>query len=130
MQLEQLVCSLELARQLKEAGVPQESQFYWTNSYLERHRYVIGDRHENSVESDPGIAAAFTPEELLRLFPKEIDGHFLTIMVKPGFSRLLYTRAHLSLFGIRDYEDPSLANVAAKLLLSLIEKGLYTPSQG
>ena len=72
MKLEEQVCSLELAKKLKELGVKQESLFYWFNNwngYAEGHpskkeNWILLDRYK-----DTGYPA-FTVAELGETLPK------------------------------------------------------------
>lgn len=78
MDIEKQVCSLELAKQLKELGVKQESLWYWENGYRE---YAYG--HKNYQKDDgclwrllnfqPAVSkeycSAFTVAELGEMLP-------------------------------------------------------------
>lgn len=72
MKLEDQVCSLELARQLKTLGVKQESWFRWyqdgqvAHASLPSHFY-ISDERENQPDTE--VAAAFTVAELGEMLP-------------------------------------------------------------
>ena len=82
MELKEQVCSLELAKQLKEAGVPQESLFYWSNDL----QTLLPDRNwkedwgvsmypAKSVKRSDGLeitiekVSAFTTAELGEMLP-------------------------------------------------------------
>src|ERR1051325_10817319 len=58
MQLEQQVCSLELAKRLRELGVKQESYFYWF--FEEYNHEPVGWR----IQTEEGDYSAFTVAEL------------------------------------------------------------------
>src|SRR3990167_3380239 len=49
MKLEEQVCSLELAKRLKELGVKQESYFYWANLDDDECIICVLEREENSL---------------------------------------------------------------------------------
>jgi hypothetical protein len=71
MKLEEQVVSLELARQLKELGVKQESLFYWCEQdrMFADPLWVI----KNKINSEVGnrqILSAFTVAELGGLLPR------------------------------------------------------------
>jgi len=67
MQLQDQVISLELAKQLKEEGVPQNSLFYWVEFFGERYQIeAVGFANPNQ----DGIWSAFTVAELGELLPK------------------------------------------------------------
>jgi len=97
MKLEQQVVSLELAKQLKELGVKQDSLFYWFNMEREKDYYddgigwhynkvgwhVVGkdeiERYKNDREIDNSeftpishYRSAFTVAELGKMLPIEI----------------------------------------------------------
>ena len=72
MQLSDQVCSLELARRLKELGVKQESCFYWCNVNNWEYKSIL--RYcENATERElrlSGFAiSAFTVAELGEMLP-------------------------------------------------------------
>ncbi len=118
MTLESLVTSLDLSRQLKEAGCPQESVCYWS-------RFGgLFDRPDQRRETD---ASAYTAEELLSILPQAIYYQGYSIR---GFCRLWMDRpADAYHIGYENFPsltqyDQSLANACAKLYLDLKEKGL------
>jgi hypothetical protein len=64
MKLEQQVCSLELARKVKELGVQQDSLFYWSGDdeagfvpdlYGERFRYPGAEHYSAFTVAELGI---------------------------------------------------------------------------
>jgi hypothetical protein len=63
MELEKQVCSLELAKRLKELGVKQESQYEWLLPPYEGLDFVGGKNRTHNV------AAAFTVAELGEMLP-------------------------------------------------------------
>ncbi len=66
MKLENQVCSLELAKKLKELGVNQESLFYWERQYLPQvttdWRIMLGHQYNEYI-------SAFTVAELGEMLP-------------------------------------------------------------
>lgn len=92
MKLEDQVISLEIAKELKELGVKQESLFYWANPYLEKHAIwqlddVVDWSHqeqfkdwfnehngENNLKDNS--YSAFTVAELGKLLPTTIDNKY------------------------------------------------------
>jgi hypothetical protein len=68
MNIEQQVCSLDLAKQLKELRVKQESCFIWVVEGLPSRSFV-SDRKHGYV----GACAAFTVAELGEMLPYNID---------------------------------------------------------
>lgn len=84
MELEQQVCSLDLAKRLKELGVKQESVCYWSERYQlsERHLKNTGVRFTSnpdfsgtsySYHHEQDICSAFTVAELGAMLPKDIQ---------------------------------------------------------
>jgi hypothetical protein len=70
MKLEQQVCSLELARQLKDLGVKQtESLFVWSDHTVQPTLWT--DKHLNEDYKDHGknVYSAFTVAELGEMLP-------------------------------------------------------------
>jgi hypothetical protein len=69
MNLEQQVCSLELAKRLKELGAKQESVTYWMDGDL----YFPGNLGILQKRTDREVVAAFTVAELEKMVPQEIN---------------------------------------------------------
>lgn len=125
MKLEDQVCSLDLAKRLKELGVKQESLFYWKqgNSDL-----FIGYR--TISESAPTIASAFTVAELGEMLPEHIR---LDSKDLPQYCFIVPGNMGSGLWTIEysDYEEgtPTFtaeteADARAKMLIYLIENKL------
>jgi len=64
MKLENQVCSLELAKQLKELGVKQESLFWWWNDGIYHYTLLDGVEIEDAI-------SAFTVAELGEMLPND-----------------------------------------------------------
>jgi hypothetical protein len=86
MNLESQVCSLELAKRLKELGVKQESYFYWLNNCLDDWIIFHAENDNCNQHSGPGditflnikkrenkAYSAFTVTELGELLPDWFD---------------------------------------------------------
>jgi hypothetical protein len=76
MKLEDQVCSLELAKKLKELGVKQDGLFRWYRDSQEAHGhrppiFYVSREEENSF--DECMADAFTVVELVEMLPVEIE---------------------------------------------------------
>lgn len=74
MKLEDQVCSLELAKRLKELGVKQESYFFWHYSvYTEDDfKWKLMHHHHLDIKSkngDSDIISAYTVAELGEILP-------------------------------------------------------------
>jgi len=63
-----IVCSYELAKRLRNIGVPQRSKFYWCK-WCEPGREPI--YNVKMIPNDPGAPAAFTVSELEEMLPYE-----------------------------------------------------------
>lgn len=137
MNLEQQVCELGYAEELRELGVKQVSYFYhhWykkNRDYERIETYIKGEKPE---EFDDGkwklkVYSAYTASELLGLLPIGIENSNLTIFAVSCLKDKdieKYWRV-----GYRDYPheyihdfcDFNLANALAKMLIYLIEQKL------
>jgi len=113
MRLEDQVCSLELAKRLKELGVNQESLYEWVERW--------GDKTCGIFPSDNDIVntkwSAFTVAELGEMLLPDIysyktpDGSWVCARKSPTY--------------LVDAETE--ADARAKLLIYLIEQGLVKP---
>lgn len=128
MKLEQQVCSLELAKRLKELGVKQDSAFYWVS--FEAHDYILNQEVPGSLKernfllpSDdsrlknyPAFSnnfSAFTVAELGEILPFGFDSHKV--------------EEHTNLGWMARYTDyrffaATEADARAKMLIHLIER--------
>lgn len=71
MKLEDQICSLDLAKRLKDFGVKQESLYIYGNTSIIPRSSIMGwDKHELFM---PHVIAAFTSSELMELLPRIID---------------------------------------------------------
>lgn len=132
MKLEQQVCSLVLAKRLKELGVKQESFCYWfTQTNAVPVVPLYGDDAERVFEnwggktppsSNGGLWSAFTVAELGEFVPKgeyvETFFHSLEIQLTCTFQRPI---AEKDVF-----VGSNEADCRAKMLIYLIENDLIT----
>lgn len=128
--------SLELSKQLKEAGYPQESYFLWKKYRLNGEiKWKLTNEYPDDMYPADAIFASPTADEVLEKLPSEIqkDGHFYSIAIsKTRINHFWVDYRYFSrhkIFHLRDYEySPieSLANAAAKIWLYLKEKGFIT----
>lgn len=144
MKLEDQVCSLELAKQLKRLGVKQSSLFFW--EVLDENAYGIRFEVKFVPYCCPGIEkfSAFTVSELLDMLPNciTIDSNntgalkcFFVNYINTATSvdkkdndefkwQVLYSNLmHHSIF------DSNLANACAKMLIYLIENNIWKSEQ-
>lgn len=134
MNLEDQVCSLELAKKLKELGVKQESLFYWARNGI----YVPGFSNENEEpnsiiyfnqhhKQDSKQYSAFTVSELCEILPVFLDDYRFVIIKlengKYGTDYIHMTTDNHS-YSFSDTEDNTIANACAKMLIYLIENKL------
>lgn len=117
MKLEQQVCSLELAKKLKELGVKQESLFWYErvkvagkNEWLKD--WTLAFNNNSKPYSEAYILSAFTVAELGQILPDKI----------------LYELYHDHLWQINAYGQKIIvdteADARAKMLIYLLENKL------
>jgi hypothetical protein len=124
MKLEHQVCSLDLAKRLKELGVRQESEFYWRK--IREGDWMLVSAYETIGQHHPEVehVRAFTVAELGEMLPS-----FCRFWRNGKKSGPLAWTGHYepiddSAFGeLGDTE----AEVKAKMLIHLIEKGIVKP---
>lgn len=123
MKLEQQVCSLELAKKLKELGVKQESLFYW---YSLINSWRIDNKKSN--ESD---ISAFTVAELGEMLPSQIKymGYVYEFVMTKNWTKkgwyANYEKLENKVRGMIEGVDTE-ADARAKMLIYLLENKLIT----
>lgn len=117
MSIEQHVVSLELAKQLNEAGWKKETQFVWAKS-LHTEGYFLLDRKTAEDIVEPFVFSACLATEILEELPIDINGRLLTIVEGNGIYDVDY--------GINWHgqQDKFLPNALAKMYLYLKKEGL------
>ena len=124
MKLEQQVCSLELAKRLKELGVKQESLFGYTD-YGSLVSYILTD-----YVPEPRYYAAFTVAELGEMMPlvwmqtKSI-GRYRILWWKESPEKI-YSETHRLLKCDCEILNESEANARAEMIIYLLENKLIT----
>lgn len=126
MKLEQQVCSLELARRLKEIGVRQESYLAWCDCDVHGEY----DIREFAAAADDRRIAAFTVAELGEMLPEEllIDGEWTaTLEISKGDNawHVYYHNDQIPRTFHLEYADTE-ADARAKMLIYLLENKLIT----
>lgn len=132
MKLEDQVCSLELAKRLKDLEVKQESLFYFSklsiqDTYqLELRRHMVSG--EIVLADCTDYISAFTVAELGEMLPAIVENNYYFTSVK------LYNLHHWGAdyrnwetnepFCLWDTEAETEANARAKMLIYLIENKL------
>ena len=125
MKLENQVCSLELAKKLKELEVKQNSLFYWIDVFenMEGNEECWQIHHISWLEKEKEsyhVTSAFTCGELGEMLPNSIDKFVMVIMkMNKGTWVCGYYKDLKEMF----YEvgDKILVNAMALMLIWLIE---------
>jgi len=127
MKIEDQVCSLELAKKLKELGVKQESLFYWQQSYQEMKGGQTASFFEITQvkkESKKGMMcfSAFTVAELGEMLPK----NYVVIKKEKGFEswKLDTKNYELETMYPNNIKADTEADARAKMLIYLLENKL------
>ena len=121
MKLEKQVVSLELAKKLKELGVPQTAHFEWQKWKTEGSRKIEWEVHEGYGDFTEDWYSAFTVAELGEmlqtdqglLIPVPVDGRWNAPSPKNGQVVNLGRRVNITE-----------ADARAKMLIYLIENNL------
>lgn len=125
--------SLELAKQLKEAGYPQVSTFMWDDNgdlrvgigQVQRPHFKTAYPNELEIEVNECFASP-TADEILDQLPHSINfDYYLEIYKKQPYWMLSY-RKYQEQEAIGNIQGPkdNLADAAAKLWLYLKKEGL------
>ena len=141
------VTSLEISKKLKDLGVTQESEFYWgkqlgfggnnfrldTRGDLIRYEMIItevfGEKLFEEKYKYEMFISAYLTDELLEILPSAIedeDETFRLTIEKTGENLYPYEvayRMNIETLGI-SYRN-ELSNALGKMLITLIEQGLY-----
>lgn len=138
MKLEDQVCSLELAKKLKELGVKQESYFYWSCDHINTTQHGLSRYNlHDGIESNSENWSAFTVAELGEIlkdirFPMgtwigekcyqflSIKCSMLSVWLQHDFDAGFSEKQETVFKAVNDTE----ANMRAKMLIYLIENKL------
>lgn len=139
MKLENQVCSLELARRLKELGVKEGSYFYWNKAFAgtRGQRWEVGTHIPTTESLKSGDAFhAYSVAELLEKFPmhhnygaphvgKANDGdEYIASYVH--WYNLWHNKKEFEAHQVPTFLDRNPANAPAKMLVYLLENSLIT----
>lgn len=120
MKLEKQVCSLELAKKLKDLGVEQDSLWWWIKAgkgLIDKQTYAL----KELMRPDDTDCSAFTVAELGELLFESDLGGFnggkTRIHVETG-------KEYYCELGIHNFYSDTEANARAKMLIYLLEQGL------
>lgn len=132
MNLQDQVCSLELAKELKEIGVKQESLFWWTayenplagilkEEDVPEDRWNIMYSRQTKKSGFDWLYSAFTVTELGMMLPYKInDQYCLTILknVNESWAVSYYNNIHnrLKILTIDETEANAMAMMVIKLI--------------
>lgn len=120
MKLEDQVCSLELAKKLKELGVKQDSYYCW-NLYIPSGVSKLESYPATNVHYWQTFSA-FTVAELGEILPPFVTTEKYLCKGKPRFN------AHEEeTIECHSWHDDKEANARAKMLIHLIEQGIVKP---
>lgn len=128
MKLEDQVCSLELAKHLKELGVRRGSYFVWHDSELAGSQVLIRKSESIYAQKYADFVAAYTVSELGEMLPEKVTVEYKEQYI--DFDRF----NGWWLYYLDEPDDKTFseneADARAKLLIYLIEKGLIpSPTQ-
>lgn len=114
MKLEEQVCSIDIAKRLKELGVSQESVFYWRKTLSLKKPFEIFYRQSLTPSLDEDYSA-FTVAELGEILPPH---SMITHKMAMGWCGTINGK---------DFTASTEADARAKMLIHLIEKGIVKP---
>ncbi len=138
MELENQVCSLELAKKLKELGVKQESLFYWfpfgegirewqvTKRILDKDA-IKGWKYHEKHNKEFSFYSAFTVAELGEMLPAENENKYRFDLVKRTPNKWEMNIFDKCGIYIETFTAKTEANARAKMLIWLIEQGKVKP---
>jgi hypothetical protein len=129
MKLEQQVCSLELAKRLKELGIKQQSALYWVickdkESELSQLEYT---GQKSWLDGMFERASAFTVAELGEMLPAAQLRMIHRSPVGDCWTLPIHAEAHASSRGTDHVETE--ADARAKMLIYLFENKLIQASK-
>ena len=143
MNLEQQVCSLDLAKRLKELGVKQESYFQW-KEIIDNHEHAEpwvfhaeievkdtkGHYKDKNDKWEERVYSAFTVAELGEMLPCKVDEYQWrgNKTAKDNAFEVKYRRRKANRTEmLRIERSDTEADARAKMLIYLIENKLLTP---
>lgn len=156
MQLNRQVCSLDLAKRLKELCVKQESYFYWSCDHINTTQHGLSRYNlNNGIKNNSENWSAFTAAELFETLPNIIDinkdepfNNFRfdlqrSVVIENGsLKRTFLINYHCDTMQLdsgspffalhlikHNIWDENLANALAKTLIYLIDEGLVNANE-
>jgi hypothetical protein len=132
MTLEQQVCSLELAKRLKELGVKQESFFTWRGWSRGWMIDVDRDRQGRRISSVDDGYSAFTVAELGEMLPEAFSWGGTQVALSAvkysgGWHVRYMSGQYRKSRSVNEFQDAATeADARAKMLIYLLENKLIT----
>lgn len=123
MKLESQVCSLELARRLKELGVKQDSQFAWEHNGGNLWRVGMPEISKAIGSKWEPFYSAFTVAELGEMLPFHTASH--RVDGDPIYW-ICYERGPFARKDVQNQDGDTEADARAKMLIYLIENKLWS----
>lgn len=120
MSLEQQVCSLELAKKLKELGVIKESLFYWSSCSHCTAEYGVEEWSLQEGMDYGDNYSAFTSSELL-----EIINAFIRISKDVDSNISVYYQPEHGTDNSYTFEGNNLADLLAQVLIAQINENEF-----
>lgn len=135
MQLERQVCSLGLAKRLKELGVTQDSCFWWLH-YPTVGKWELLESVMNAPRGSEFWVSAFTVAELLGIVPHllhseqltEHKTHQLCLEKQASRYRVMYVCADC-MGKLAHIDAPYAADALAEMAVRLVENHLWDPTK-
>ncbi|HSY52426.1 MAG TPA: hypothetical protein VLC46_26735 [Thermoanaerobaculia bacterium] len=118
--LEKQVCSLDLAKRLKELGVKQESEFYWW-TYRTGTISEVRCKHQLENSENP-IFSALTVAELGEMLPQHYSSHWHALQDGQATTTWVCEESVYD-YSIR-FSAWTEADARAKMLVDIIENKL------
>ncbi len=130
MKLEQQVCSLDLAKELKTLGVKQESLWYWVFGGMLTHKkeyWTIWLRQHLDLKlvRKDNCYSAFTCTELGEMLPEFIKQKGTNFVLVMRQDVVMYLNSKSKIEPIKIWDDIE-ANARAKCLTYLLENGIIS----
>lgn len=134
MKLEQQVCSLDLAKRLKELGVKQESLYRYNQYAVDIEQggqwELESTQHMKKYHTPPPFVSAFTVAEIGEMLPHRIKNNngdaILHEILSFSDAAKAYQMCYEGDFSLYVNWDKSEADARAKMLVYLIENKLIT----
>lgn len=130
MKLEDQVCSLELAKKLKELGVKQDSLFWWAGELLV---FKTQTGFYNQVGAGMNLhplidktISAYTVAELGEMLPPKIEDSFIQTSRCSDKSGFNCVAGYINNEAV-SFNRKTEADARAKMLIYLLENKLLTP---